>query len=121
MTRQEFIDLFLSASENKKMAVLEILLGHEGRPSYPLDKDSAIVMYGDMPLADDEMVKRLYRVAQCAKPAHLPKTDTILLVCAGYQIGKADGVRAERARKKASAKRLRAVHADLNNNTTKEA
>jgi hypothetical protein len=121
MTRQEFIDLFLSASENKKMAVLEILLGEEGRPSYPLDKDSAIVMYGDTPLNDDELVKRLYRVAQWAKPAHLPKTDTFLLVCAGYQIGKADGKREERT-KKGHRATIGTRHDDLNNNdTTKEA
>jgi hypothetical protein len=115
MTKEQLWQLWCDSDSRQKFAAYEVLTGKQGRPQFPLTEDSAICYYGWHPYEEDSLIRRLHRVAVETKPAYLPDMDITLIAAAGYQLGKADGKREERARKKAS-ERLEAVHADLNNN-----
>ena len=120
MTKEKLWEMFCNAKPLQRQAACETLLGQQSRQQYPLTEDAAICFYGWHPYEDDSLIKRLHRIAVEVKPSYLPDLDLTLIASAGYQLGMADGVRKERARKKANVERLEAVHADLNNNTHKE-
>lgn len=115
MTKEQLWKIWCNADSRQKYAAYEVLTGKPGRPQHPLTEDSAICYRGWHPYEDDLLIKRLHRVAVEVKPAYLSDMDLTLIASAGYQLGRADGIRIERARKKASMERLEAVHADLKN------
>lgn len=116
MTKEQLWLLWCNSNMHQRLSAYEALTGKESRPQFPLTEDMAICWYGEHPFEDDSLVRRLYTVAQAAKPYYIPATDITLIAAAGYQIGKADGKREERARKKGHRVTIGTRHDDLNNN-----
>ena len=121
MTKEQLWQLWCDSNIHQRISAYEAMTGKEGRPQFPLTEDMAICWYGRHPYENDSLVRRLYDVAQSVKPYYIPATDITLIAAAGYQIGMADGKRAERARKKGHRVTIGTRHDGLNNNTTKEA
>lgn len=119
MTKEQLWQIWCNADSRQKYAAYEVMTGKRGYPQHPLTEDSVICYRGWHPYEDDSLIRRLHRIAVEVKPAYLPDMDLTLIASAGYQLGMADGVRKERARKKGHRVTIGTRRDDLNNTTHK--